>query len=606
MNAAVGAFNIGTAAAGNTVSVTGVGFKPKAIIFWWSGRTSSSDGGGSSDVLAGIGVQAGPERWAASSFDADGGAAADNRAGHNVSGCIVQHSATAQTGLAEILTYDSDGFTLVIRTAFTVDYRIAFLALAGSDLRAYAGQFEMTSGTGNQAISVLPEQPTFLLLAGALDAASVGSVSAVDGLLSIGVATGASNRGVVAIGTDDGTNPVQAVKYGITTEIYADYNGTRASIVSRLDITSLDSDGFTINKVENGANRRINFLALAGVQAKVVSVTTRTDGNDIATASLGFTPVACLVLSHCGAANTADTLTDSVGAELSIGAATGASARISQAVSVQDNVTPAEGYSAGRADAIYINPDLADSHEGLMDVKSFDSDTITFVMDDTDPTGNLALVVAFGSGSGSTGSGADQSTGELMADAVAAGATSQSFLIQVNKTADGTGETGKVASDFTTAAYERLGEASVDISLTDLAAVTSSWSSGGIKEISSTKHMGTYRIDVPDAALVTTNSCKRVLVTLKTATGVGRLVIDLMADNPRAAASTTAQISDQVLADLHDEDFNGMSFDELMATNAVNISISGGVLTVKYHDGTVAFTRTLTREALAAIVSAAV
>jgi hypothetical protein len=60
--------------------------------------------------------------------------------------------------------------------------------------------------------------------------------------------------------------------------------------------------------------------------------------------------------------------------------------------------------------------------------------------------------------------------------------------------------TGKVASDFPTISYQKSGaNAKVTISLSDLAALTTAYSSGGIKEISD----GKYRLDLPDAALTT-------------------------------------------------------------------------------------------------------
>ena len=41
----VGSFNIDTTkTAGQTQAITGVGFTPKILLFWWSGTLASSDG----------------------------------------------------------------------------------------------------------------------------------------------------------------------------------------------------------------------------------------------------------------------------------------------------------------------------------------------------------------------------------------------------------------------------------------------------------------------------------------------------------------------------------------------------------------------------------
>lgn len=80
---------------------------------------------------------------------------------------------------------------------------------------------------------------------------------------------------------------------------------------------------------------------------------------------------------------------------------------------------------------------------------------------------------------------------------LAPGATSQSVTIQI---VDDTGlaATGLVAATFPTTTYKIAGaSAAVSVSLSDLAAITSSYSSGGVKEISG----GYYRLDVPNGAL---------------------------------------------------------------------------------------------------------
>lgn len=82
-----------------------------------------------------------------------------------------------------------------------------------------------------------------------------------------------------------------------------------------------------------------------------------------------------------------------------------------------------------------------------------------------------------------------------------AGATSQSTVIRLISSS-GTGVTGKVASNLT-ASYLRQGGTRTAITLSDLAAVNSAYSSGGVKEIDATNFPGLYRLDLPDAAIAT-------------------------------------------------------------------------------------------------------
>lgn len=80
------------------------------------------------------------------------------------------------------------------------------------------------------------------------------------------------------------------------------------------------------------------------------------------------------------------------------------------------------------------------------------------------------------------------------------GSTSFSVNFMLRKTADNTEQTGKVAADMT-GSYQLQGGNRVSISLSDLAAVNSAYSSGGVKEIDSTNMKGLYRLDLPNAAL---------------------------------------------------------------------------------------------------------
>jgi VCBS repeat-containing protein len=57
-----------------------------------------------------------------------------------------------------------------------------------------------------------------------------------------------------------------------------------------------------------------------------------------------------------------------------------------------------------------------------------------------------------------------------------------------------------VAADMT-GSYWRQGGIRVAIALTDLAAVNSAYSAGGVKEVDATNMPGLYRLDLPDAGL---------------------------------------------------------------------------------------------------------
>lgn len=81
-------------------------------------------------------------------------------------------------------------------------------------------------------------------------------------------------------------------------------------------------------------------------------------------------------------------------------------------------------------------------------------------------------------------------------------------------TSGGAPETGKVAADMT-AYYWRQGGSPTSITLSDLAAITSSFSSGGVKE--AVNMQGSYRLDIPDAAIAAGVDWVEIAISTSTA-----------------------------------------------------------------------------------------
>lgn len=99
-------------------------------------------------------------------------------------------------------------------------------------------------------------------------------------------------------------------------------------------------------------------------------------------------------------------------------------------------------------------------------------------------------------------------------------------FVQDSSKTDGSGLAGLVFNTAgLTAYYMRPRAASVAITLATLAAVTSAWSSGGFKEIDATNAPGTYRLDIPDAALAT--GADWVNVYLRGAANMAPVVLEI-------------------------------------------------------------------------------
>lgn len=111
---------------------------------------------------------------------------------------------------------------------------------------------------------------------------------------------------------------------------------------------------------------------------------------------------------------------------------------------------------------------------------------------------------------------------------IKAGKTSQTINVFVadSSSTTGAGLTGLAYNSAgLTAYYCRPQAAAASITLATLAAVTSSWSSGGFKEIDSTNMPGWYRFDIPNAVIAA--GVDSVAIHLKGATNMAPLPIEI-------------------------------------------------------------------------------
>jgi len=389
-SAFVGSFNIDVSkTAGQTQAITGVGFTPKIVLFWWSGTVRTGDGVAGETIRPGFGAVAGASsRFFVAAYSEDAAARTNTAHGASTTACIGVYADGTPTadGLADWGSFDADGFTLTIDDQFTIAARISYLALGGTDLsNVFIGNKAYPTSAGNYATTGVGFQPDAMIFV----PTNLGSAatSAVSLHFGIGIAAGGAQGATYNNDGDDGATS-NTTAYGYNGEVIATrIMGIRESWVS------FDADGFTLNHLEGATANYYHYVALKGGQYKVGELTTRTDGNDIVETEPNFTPVGLLFLSANRAHSTQDTPTDH--ARLSIGAATSASNRAAQAISDEDNLADTETATANYDTAVYANV-LDDGVVGLMDIKSIDATGFTAVMDDTDPSACWVTYLAIG------------------------------------------------------------------------------------------------------------------------------------------------------------------------------------------------------------------
>jgi len=200
--AKVGSFNIDPSkGVTQTQSISGLGFQPKIVLFWWGGSTASSDtvAGGTYCVGFGAAISSG-SRFCVAGVSDDAAADSNAARAHYVDSCIRVYSNGEPTldGIMDFSSMDADGFTLVVDDQFTNAYRISYLALGGTDLtNVYIGNKAEHLVIEQYQVTGVGFQPDVLITAFA-GRATLNSVAG--GLnMGIGMATSSNNQGVLAI-----------------------------------------------------------------------------------------------------------------------------------------------------------------------------------------------------------------------------------------------------------------------------------------------------------------------------------------------------------------------------------------------------------------------
>ena len=369
----VGSFNVNTAkTATQTQAITGVGFLPKVILFWWNGSVDTTGDYESALTTYNLGFGAAissTSRFCVMGISEGAQTDSDCLCSQNNTEFMRAYTNTGTLdGILDLSTMDADGFTYIVDDQFTQAYRISYLALGGDDLTGvYIGNAPFPGSTGNYGITGVGFQPDAVIVGSTFDSAA----STNNGLqMCVGMATGASNQGVVYGSADDAAATTVTTGYG-----YTDLYGRGTSYHGEL--VSMDADGFTVNHKQGTSVYYFHYVALKGGRFSVGNFLTRTSKGAIAETGVGFTPQALFLASANRPLSTYDTPTDEL--LFHMGAATVAS---QNAINVNDGnaQSTTSTWIAHQDGMIYLNyhNNTATAEASLT---SFDTDGFTASMD---------------------------------------------------------------------------------------------------------------------------------------------------------------------------------------------------------------------------------
>ena len=274
-------------------SVTGIGFRPVAVIFFWTRQTAQ---GFALSLNAGVGFASGPANERAVSISAvnNSGRSDDGRRRSQSNAIIFLTGGGPPTRVAEagLTSLDADGFTLNWTTNDNQPYLIHYIALGGDVSSAFAGTFNLATGTGNQNVTGVGFKPDFVMFLWSYTENVDTNTSNSE--LGIGFAKSATERGaLVNASRDNITNNLQKRWQQRTDSVILllDPTNSPPSQDAIADFVSLNADGFTIN-ISNrpAASTPIFYLAIKGGNHSVGAFNQRGSVGTQSIAGAGFKP----------------------------------------------------------------------------------------------------------------------------------------------------------------------------------------------------------------------------------------------------------------------------------------------------------------------------
>lgn len=287
--------------------ITGVGFQPKALIFFYTTQTATGNSSASSGY--GMGFTTGSSNsYAVATYSVAAGTSDTARVSSESKAIIILSGVSTIGGAATLVSFDSNGFTLNWTTAAAAAYIIHYVALGGSGItNALASTFSLANSTGDQSVTGIGFQPDFLLFL------SIGSNSAsetidANDLFSVGFASSSSYQAGLSLHSRDAqaTSDTCSVQRTDNSIVLAGPAGTACPTIDALaSLKSFDSNGFTITRNDApSATVKVHYLALKGGYYKVGYFNSPTVSGSQSISDVGFAPDGLILTSFALAAST--------------------------------------------------------------------------------------------------------------------------------------------------------------------------------------------------------------------------------------------------------------------------------------------------------------
>lgn len=387
-----------------TIAVTGLGFSPKAIRFYWVGLQSNSPTAANSQTVSerrGIGfAQSTTSRTCVGTLSTDASGNATCASIWSNTACVITvSSAGAVDGLLDISSIDTDGFTLIVDDVTPANITVFWEAWGGSEITDVTiGAIAEPAATGTQNYTATGfvtnsgKNDQCVMFAGVQTVNASGTGAVEDSGLHVGFATStATAQNITLLGNSDvGSATMDTWGYNYTGEcvsmaLIATATGTANA---RATLSAYGTDLFTLNWLARAvSNRRSIYMAIKGGNWNAGSTTI--GGNSLnSTATIGDVPYHLRGVSLLGAMKTGSTAgTMTLNDRMAFGSGISTASRNSAGVLDENGTANAEIDTSVNYTQVLVFPSVTGTLQTAYDISNLNGNSVTII---TDTAGGVA------------------------------------------------------------------------------------------------------------------------------------------------------------------------------------------------------------------------
>ena len=379
-----------------TKAVTGLGFTPKALRFYWVGLQSNSPTNAASGAVnerrgVGFAVSNASRRCIGTySLDGDNGGSDCGSVANNDCVVVTVNGTGTVDGKLDINTFDTDGFTLIVDDVTPVNITVFYEAWGGPDIVVAAvGDIAEPGGTGTQNYTVNGFTSDGLnqvvMLAGVQSVNALNTGQGQDSGMFVGFAssTSTTNNVVVCGNSDDASDPTDTDGYCRQGECLAQVviaGGTAVNATATL--SAWGTNLFTLNWTARATtNRRSIFLAIKGGtwQASSYTIAGNTLNSTTTVSDLPFYLRGLSLIGRMTAQDTAgtSTLQDRIG----MGSGRSTTSRNSAGILDSNNQDPTSVNTIVQYDSVLSFPSTGGGVQATYDINSFGLNSFQIIVD---------------------------------------------------------------------------------------------------------------------------------------------------------------------------------------------------------------------------------